>query len=157
MYMPRVVLLCTRACAKPWCKGGYGHRGIPLEHAPSWGAGRASSGRGATGLDAASFASIAPVGFSPKKKQRQRPHLLKAPLQRNANVDPPRIGWGVVGKCLGWVINPTHSSSGTMELGSTRVRPTHSTHSQRETRGHEPSHGTSTGCTDSAADAGVPP
>lgn len=152
-YMPRVVLLCTRACAKPQCEAGSSHRGTSLEQAPSRGAGKASS----AGLETAAFASIAPTGFSPQKKQQQRPHLLKAQLQRNANTDTPRIGWGAVGKGLGWVINPTHSSSGTTELGGTQVRPTRSMHGQRETRGYKPSRGTSTGCTDSAADAGVPP
>lgn len=156
--MPRLMLLCPRACAKPQCEGGYGHRGTSLEQAPSRGAGKATS----AGLETASFASIAPTGFSPKKKRGQRLHLLKAQLQRNANMDPPRVGWGPVGKRLGWVINPTHGSSGTTELGGAQVWPACSMHGPRETHGYKPSRGTSTGCTGSgctgsAADAGVLP
>lgn len=57
------MVLCTRACAKPQCKGGDTHRGTYAEQALSWAAGTASSG-----MDAASFASFAQTGFFPPKK-----------------------------------------------------------------------------------------
>lgn len=56
----------------------YDHKGISLEPAQSWGVGTASSGKGATGLDAASTASIAPMGFSPWQGSSRGQH--------NANV-----------------------------------------------------------------------
>lgn len=70
--MPRVVGLCTRACAKPLCKGGGSPRGTYL----TWGAGRASSR-----MDTDSFASITPTRHLKRNRQKHS-HLCPSPCQQ---------------------------------------------------------------------------
>lgn len=81
LYTPRVVLLCTRACAKPWC--------IMITKAPPWSlaCGHSILWERCHRVGRCLLCIHRSNGIFSLEKQQQRPHLLKDQLQHNANVD----------------------------------------------------------------------
>lgn len=70
--MPRVVVLCSRACAKPLCKGGDSDRGTSAEHPLGW--------------TPPPLHPLLQLDFAPKKNQWLRLHPFKAQLCHETKV-----------------------------------------------------------------------